>query len=79
MKNIDIKSVYGDVSVLPCAASAAQALEARGAAAREVSAVAVATRTTGATRTWDDAINGMKRAAFAPTHIQGSPAWSPPL
>lgn len=74
MKNIDITRVYAGTSVLPCAASVATTLEVRGAAAREVSALA--TRATG---TWDDAINGMKRAGFAPTHTQGSPAWSPPL
>ena len=66
-------SVYGGITVLPCAASAAATLEVRGAAVREASVARAAIRT------WDDATTGMKRAGFAPNHAQGSPAWSPPL
>lgn len=70
---MNTNAYIGGIAVLPCAASAAATLEVRGAAAREAS-VRIA-----ATRSWDDATSGMKRTAFAPTHPQGSPAWSPPL
>lgn len=64
----------GYAAMLPCATSASATLEVRGAAARVLDDV----RTAAIARTWV-ATNGVKRAAFAPTHAQGSPAWSPTL
>ncbi|MCL2540961.1 MAG: hypothetical protein FWE71_00705 [Nocardioidaceae bacterium] len=63
-------SVHGGITVLPCAASAT--LVVRPAAARELSVARVAIGT------WD-ATTGMKRAAFARNHVEGSLAWSPSL
>ncbi|WP_460852974.1 hypothetical protein [Nocardioides montaniterrae] len=73
MENTFDSYVNGGIAVLPCAASAAATLEVRVGAVREVPAAAVAARP------WAVAFTGMKRAAIATAHTQGSLAWSPPL
>jgi hypothetical protein len=75
MENPIYTNVYVDgIAGLSCATSASATLEVRGAAVRDLSAIAAV-----ATRDWAATTTGMKRAGFAPTHAQGSLSWSPPL